>query len=76
MKTIVLNRIPGKKAKDRLPENKIQNPAQKIETAGENIPQDAQPGSRERLDDKHRKSEARKTFEAAVRGKLKYSGKR
>ena len=44
-----------------------------IDEAGADLPETTKPEKRETLDDKNRKFEARKEFEAAVRGKLKNS---
>jgi hypothetical protein len=76
MKTKITNMIPGRKAKDIASEKKLQNTPEEIEKAEENIPDTAKPENRETPDDKKRKVEARKEFEAEVRGKLKYSRKR
>lgn len=76
MKPKVTNRIPGKKAKGPTPEKKIQKPIEEIEKPEEAPPESPRPETREVLDDKIRKSQARKEFEAEVRGKLKYSRKR
>jgi hypothetical protein len=76
MKLKVANRIPGKKAKVPAPEKKTPAPIEEIEKAGEPPPETAGTENRETLDDKIRKSQARKKFEAEVRGKLKYSRKR
>lgn len=76
MKLKVMNRIPGKKAKVPAPEKKTQEPIKDNEAPGEKPPETAGAENRETLDDKIRKSQARKKFEAEVRGKLKYSRKR
>ncbi len=76
MKSKVVNRIPGKKAKEMISEKKPPNPLEEIEKAGENLPKTIKLEDRKMLDDKNRKSEARREFEAAVRGKLKNSRKR
>jgi hypothetical protein len=76
MKIKVTNRIPGQRAKDKVPEERPQKPTEEIEKADESLPETIKPENRESADDKSRKSEARKEFEAGVRGKLKYSRKR
>ncbi len=76
MKSKVVNRIPGKKAKDMVSGKKPQNTLEEIEKAGESLPETFKLENRKMLDDKNRKSEARKEFEAVVRGKLKNSRKR
>jgi hypothetical protein len=76
MKTKIANMIPGRKAKDTVSEKKPQNMPEEIEKAEENPPEAAKPENRETLDDKKQKAEARKEFEAKIRGKLKYSRKR
>jgi hypothetical protein len=54
-------------------EKKPQKPPEEIEKAGEDLPKIIKPENRERPDDKKQKAEARKEFEAQVRGKLKNS---
>lgn len=76
MKQKVANMIPGRKAKDAVSEKKLQNTPEEIKKAGESRPETPKPENRETPDDKKRKVEARKEFEAEVRGKLKYSRKR
>jgi hypothetical protein len=76
MKSKVLNRIPGKKAQETILEKKPRNPLEEIEKAGESPSKAVNPDDRELLEDKKRKYEARREFEAAVRSKLKYSRKR
>ena len=73
MKSKVVNRIPGKKAKDMILEKKPVDTSAEIDEAGADLPETTKPEKREPLDDKNRKFEARKEFEAAVRGKLKNS---
>jgi hypothetical protein len=73
MKTKITNMIPGRKAKDIASEKKLQNPPEEIEKAEENIPDTAKPENRETPDGKKQKAEARKEFEAKIRGKLKHS---
>ncbi len=73
MKTKVVNKIPGRKAKDMVSEKKPQKTLEDIGKAGEELPKTIKPENRETLDDKKRKAEARKEFEANVRGKLKNS---
>jgi hypothetical protein len=72
MKPKVLNTIPGRKAKDTALEKK----PPLMPEAEVKAPEAEKPGPRETPDDKFRKAEARKEFEAGVRGKLKYSRKR
>ena len=76
MKSKVLNRIPGKKAKDAISEKKPPTAAAGAETEEKTLPPTAKAENWEEQEDKNRKSEARKEFEAAVRGKLKNSRKR
>lgn len=76
MKLKVVNTIPGRKAKDMVSEKKLQKTAEEIEKEGANLPKTIKPEDRETLDDKRQKAEARKEFDAEVRGKLKYSRKR
>jgi hypothetical protein len=76
MKPKVANTIPGRKAKDMVSEKKPQKPPAEVEKAGESRPETPKPENRETPDDKKRKVEARKEFEAEVRAKLKYSRKR
>jgi len=76
MKSKVLNRIPGKKAKDAILEKKPPTAAVEAEAGVETLPPTAKAENWEEQEDKNRKSEARKEFEAAVRGKLKNSRKR
>lgn len=76
MKMKITNMIPGRKAKDMASEKKLQNTPEEIEKAGESLPETPKPENRETPDDKKQKAEARKEFDAEVRGKLKYSRKR
>ncbi len=76
MKVKVTNKIPGKKAKDAPPGASVPNPSGEAAKAGEAPAESGPQEIRESPDDKHRKSEARKAFEATIRGKLKYSKKR
>jgi hypothetical protein len=76
MKSKVVNRIPGKKAKELIMEKKPLNTPEEIETPDKNLPKTLPLDDRKMLDDKNRKSEARREFEAAIRGKLKNSRKR
>ncbi len=76
MRTKVANMIPGRKAKDAVSEKKIPTTPVEIEKAEENLTESPTPENREKPDDKKRKAEARKEFDAEVRGKLKYSRKR
>ena len=76
MKSKVLNRIPGKKAKDMISEKKPPNSPEGIEEPAESLPKTISVEDWKMRDDKNRKSEARKEFEAVVRGKLKNSRKR
>ena len=76
MKTKIANMIPGRKAKDTVSEKKLPNAPEQIEKAEETPPETAKPENRETPDDKKQKAEARKEFEAKIRGKLKYSRKR
>jgi hypothetical protein len=76
MRSKVMNRIPGKRAQERGPEKDLQETIEVSEKAGETGPKILKPENREMMDDKNRKSAARKAFEAEVRGKLKYSRKR
>jgi hypothetical protein len=73
MKLKIVNTIPGRKAKDMASEKKLQKAPEEIEKADENLPETAKPESRENPDDKKWKAEARKKFEAQVRGKLRHS---
>jgi hypothetical protein len=73
MRLKVVNMIPGRKAKDMASEKKLQNTPEEIEKAEENLPETAKPENRETPDDKKQKAEARKEFEAKIRGKLKHS---
>ena len=73
MKTKIANMIPGRKAKDMASEKKLQNTPEEVEKADENLPEAEKPENRETPDDKKQKAEARKEFEAVVRGKLKHS---
>ena len=76
MKSKVVNRIPGKKSQDMvLGKIPLSTPAES-EKAEESLPKTVKPDDRKMQDDKNRKFEARKEFEAAVRGKLKNSRKR
>jgi hypothetical protein len=76
MKSKVLNTIPGRKAKDVALEKKP--PSTPVETAEAEVkaPEAARPETRELPDEKLQKAEARKEFDAKIRGKLKYSRKR
>ena len=76
MKTKITNTIPGRKAKDTASEKKLPNAPEEIEKAGESLPETPKPENRDTPDDKKQKAEARKEFEAKIRGKLKYSRKR
>ena len=76
MKLKVASTIPGRKTKDTVSDKKLQNTPEAVEKAGESLPATPKPENRELPDDKKRKAEARKEFEAEVRGKLKYSRKR
>ena len=76
MRTKVANTIPGRKAKDAVSEKKIPATPMEIEKAEEGPTESPAPETRESPDDKKRKAEARKEFDAEVRGKLKYSRKR
>ncbi|MCX6561609.1 MAG: hypothetical protein NTZ26_13975 [Candidatus Aminicenantes bacterium] len=76
MKIKVTNRIPGKKAKEAVPPTTIRNSPEEVEKPDENPPETAKPENREMEDDRNRQAEARKVFEAGVRGKLKYQRKR
>jgi hypothetical protein len=76
MKIKVTNRIPGQRAKDKVPEERPPKAIEGTENADESLPETIKPENKESADDKNRKSEARKVFEAGVRGKLKYQRKR
>jgi hypothetical protein len=76
MKSKVVNTIPGRKAKDTALEKKPPLMPEETVEAEVKAPEAEKPGPRETPDDKFRKAEARKEFEAGVRGKLKYSRKR
>ena len=76
MRSKVMNTIPSRKAKERTSEAQPPKTPEQIENTGENVTEAVKPDDRGMLDDKKRKAEARKAFEAGVRGKLKYSRKR
>lgn len=76
MKPRVLSRIPGKKATIPELEKTHERASEEAAKAEEPAVEEGQPESRENPDDKILKAEARKAFEATVRGKLKYSKKR
>lgn len=76
MKPKVLSRIPGKKATIPELEKTLEKASEEAAKAEAPAAEEDQPESRESPDDKILKAEARKAFEATVRGKLKYSKKR
>lgn len=76
MKSKIRHKIPGMKAKDLVSEKKLHKMLEEIEKAGENLPPTIKPENREMMDDKNRKAEARKEFDAGIRGKLRNSRKR
>ena len=76
MKPKVLSRIPGKKATIPELEKTLEKASVAAAKAGEPAAAADQPESSENPDEKILKAEARKAFEASVRGKLKSSKKR
>lgn len=76
MKSKVMKKVPFMKAKDMVLEKKLQKTLEEIEKAGEKLPKTIELGIRKMTDDKIRKAEARKEFDAEARRKLKNSRRR
>jgi len=76
MKPKVANMIPGRKAKDAVTEKKIPPAPEDIGQAAAAAAEAPEPENREMPDDKKQNAEARREFDAKIRGKLKYSRKR